>query len=239
MKTIYKYLSNLVNPVQQSVLLVYYGPKENSRQFIPKLSIHFNLPWKIIECNNWTDVEYAIKKNPQTLIIHHSNILNKEKSVAEFLLKFKLVTKLVNKKSPIRLAVLIEQNTPLSIINELFGSGYVKNIVPSVTDFGMISYIASIRAILQQLYYCPQEILNSLTLYPTVINPVHKTVPVNLTPRQHEIAVLISINGFGNKQIGKILGISESSVKSHLSKIFKKYNVSNRLQLTSTLLRQK
>jgi len=50
-----------------------------------------------------------------------------------------------------------------------------------------------------------------------------------LTPREQEILRLLS-KGSTNKEIAKALFISEKTVKSHLNSIFKKLNVSRRLQ---------
>ena len=52
----------------------------------------------------------------------------------------------------------------------------------------------------------------------------------SLTDREIEVAKLVC-NGLANKEIRKALNISEQAVKSHLSRIYKKTGVSDRLQL--------
>jgi len=52
----------------------------------------------------------------------------------------------------------------------------------------------------------------------------------SLTPREHEIATLIG-NGESNKQIALRLAITERTVKAHLTEIFRKLDVSDRLKL--------
>ncbi len=52
----------------------------------------------------------------------------------------------------------------------------------------------------------------------------------SLTDREIEVAKLVC-NGLSNKEIRKGLNISEQAVKSHLSRIYKKTGVSDRLQL--------
>ena len=54
---------------------------------------------------------------------------------------------------------------------------------------------------------------------------------INLTPRQRQILQIITSKGASNKTIAKLLNISESTVKLHISAIFKKYGVKNRTQL--------
>jgi two-component system, NarL family, nitrate/nitrite response regulator NarL len=64
-----------------------------------------------------------------------------------------------------------------------------------------------------------------------------------LTPRELQIVSAI-VEGAGNKDIGQQFGLSEQTVKNHLSHIFDKVGVSNRLELAlyavhHKLLRQK
>ena len=54
---------------------------------------------------------------------------------------------------------------------------------------------------------------------------------IKLTPRQSQILALVSERGASNKIIARMLDISESTVKLHVSAILKKYGVRNRTQL--------
>lgn len=51
-----------------------------------------------------------------------------------------------------------------------------------------------------------------------------------LTPREHQVIALVS-EGLKNKVIGERLFISETTVRHHLTKVFEKLGVSNRLEL--------
>src|SRR4030095_723657 len=51
-----------------------------------------------------------------------------------------------------------------------------------------------------------------------------------LTPREHEVIALVS-QGLKNKVIGEKIFISETTVRHHLTKVFEKLGVSNRLEL--------
>lgn len=53
---------------------------------------------------------------------------------------------------------------------------------------------------------------------------------VNLTQREHEIATLVG-NGESNKQIAQRLSITERTVKAHLTEIFRKLDIADRLKL--------
>ena len=53
---------------------------------------------------------------------------------------------------------------------------------------------------------------------------------IRLSPRQHEIFSLIA-EAKSNKEIAYLLGISESTVKQHITVLLRKFNVSSRAQL--------
>jgi DNA-binding NarL/FixJ family response regulator len=52
---------------------------------------------------------------------------------------------------------------------------------------------------------------------------------VDLTPRESEVLVLVR-HGLANKQIARRLGISERTVKAHLTSVFASIGVSDRTQ---------
>lgn len=57
------------------------------------------------------------------------------------------------------------------------------------------------------------------------------TKPFGLTPRERHI-VRVLVNGCGNREIAEQCGISEKTVKHHLTNIYDKVGVSSRLELT-------
>lgn len=62
--------------------------------------------------------------------------------------------------------------------------------------------------------------------------------PSYISKRERDILQLLK-EGNSNKEIASRLSLSEQTVKSHLSKLFKKFNVSSRSQLISILLRDR
>ena len=58
-----------------------------------------------------------------------------------------------------------------------------------------------------------------------------------LTPREQQIAAAIA-DGRTNRDIASRLGITEQTVKNHLTSIFEKVGVDNRLQLGLALVRR-
>ena len=78
-------------------------------------------------------------------------------------------------------------------------------------------------------------------IHPRKKNTVNSN-KIALTPRQQQIFKMVTDRGSSNKIIAKMLNISESTVKLHMSSILKKYKVKNRTQLavfSKTLLENK
>jgi DNA-binding NarL/FixJ family response regulator len=57
----------------------------------------------------------------------------------------------------------------------------------------------------------------------------HAQAPVDLTPRETEVLALVHA-GLANKQIARRLGISERTVKAHLTSTFARIGVQDRTQ---------
>jgi DNA-binding NarL/FixJ family response regulator len=53
---------------------------------------------------------------------------------------------------------------------------------------------------------------------------------LNITEREHDVIHCLS-KGLTNKEIGQQLGISQHTVRDHLSSVFKKLNISSRIEL--------
>ena len=60
---------------------------------------------------------------------------------------------------------------------------------------------------------------------------------VRLTPREQAILQLL-LSAQPNKSIADELGISEQSVKNRLTKLYRKFGVSSRLQLMRLLIKE-
>jgi two-component system nitrate/nitrite response regulator NarL len=59
-----------------------------------------------------------------------------------------------------------------------------------------------------------------------------------LTTREMQIAQAVA-EGRGNREIARQLGITEQTVKNHLTSIFEKVGVASRLQLALAILRER
>lgn len=77
------------------------------------------------------------------------------------------------------------------------------------------------------------HLLNELVMITQEKNKIKQTVGellANLTRRESEIATLVG-NGESNKQIARRLDITERTVKAHLTEVFRKLDVADRLKL--------
>jgi DNA-binding NarL/FixJ family response regulator len=59
----------------------------------------------------------------------------------------------------------------------------------------------------------------------------------SLTPREHQILQMLS-KGLTNKDIGRILGISENTARNHVNSILEKLEVSDRTEAVTTAIQQ-
>jgi DNA-binding NarL/FixJ family response regulator len=62
--------------------------------------------------------------------------------------------------------------------------------------------------------------------------------PAVLSPRERQIASAVS-EGMSNRDIAAALGITEQTVKNHLTAIFTKMKVTSRLQLALSVLKHR
>ncbi|MCC4118010.1 response regulator transcription factor [Aromatoleum toluclasticum] len=98
-------------------------------------------------------------------------------------------------------------------------------------------YADAMRAIRRgEIWLGREKLAHALTSLIDAINlPGHAREPIaiveKLSPREEEIVQLIS-RGCTNKEIARALGMSDKTVKAHLSHIFAKLGVTRRAQLT-------
>ena len=94
--------------------------------------------------------------------------------------------------------------------------------------------LQSIRAVLEEQYWIGREQIGDLVAALRNITPSHRDEPrdksFGLTAREREIVRAV-VGGYSNKEIAEKFALSEDTVKHHLTNIFNKTGVSNRLEL--------
>ncbi len=92
----------------------------------------------------------------------------------------------------------------------------------------------SIRTVMAGQYWlgreCVSDVVRALCDLPRRANGETRGKTLELTPRELEIVTTI-VAGYTNKEIAQKFSLSEQTVKHHLTNIFDKVGVSNRLEL--------
>ena len=91
-------------------------------------------------------------------------------------------------------------------------------------------------SVLRDTLFTQQEVMRLNTVVPIAELMTFDVIPdslVSYTPKEQEIIHLVR-EGASNKRIALLLGISLSTVKTHLRNIFTKANVTNRTELVSS-----
>jgi len=127
------------------------------------------------------------------------------------------------------LFVLVFAYATLVAVLVLSTRGVPLEVVAIVAIFGLalVWFIGWIRGrrLFRRFY---DEELHQLEAFSSV-KKVEATVPSILTPRETEILAYIA-RGYMNKQIAHELGLSEHTIKNHLSSIMHKLEVNDRTQ---------
>ena len=99
--------------------------------------------------------------------------------------------------------------------------GGAAGFIPKSSSSDVI--LSALRLVLSGGIYTPPGLLNGQH------TQVTKEQLNSLTPRQREVLVLLG-HGRSNKEIAKTMGLTEATVKQHVSAILKSLKVSNRMQ---------
>lgn len=124
-----------------------------------------------------------------------------------------------------KLVASVSKRTDILLIKQILGTS-IDGIYPAGDDFTTEEKSLAITDIINGNFHIPKQIKLKINNCKK-----HKEINLQLTPRQEQIVTLIKDRGASNKIIAKTLNITESTVKLHVTHIFKKYGVRNRTQL--------
>ncbi len=116
-------------------------------------------------------------------------------------------------------AVVISRSDDPQEIESAFAAGAVAYVLKRAEPDDLAS---AMRQVFQRSLYLASDQPAARTAEPS-------TETVGLTRREREILLLIA-EGRTNKQVAKMLWVTEQTVKFHLANIFRKLDVSNRTQ---------
>lgn len=181
-------------------------------------------------CKSWGDLSSALYERPKNLVFHIDMVRRHGGTISEFMMMLDTMMKYCNVPIKPNIGVGIEATTHLSTIKEL-QKHRILAIVPGSITFGIEHTKNAVNSMLNDQAYWPKDIISRL---PGNENKVKNKTGNALTDRQQEVFDLIAKRGLSNKQIARVLNISESTVKIHVSAVMKNLCVRNRTQLALT-----
>jgi len=181
-------------------------------------------------CKDWSELSIAISNEPTNLVFHIDMVRRHGGTISEFMMMLETMIKYSNIPIKPNIGVGIEADTHLSTIKEL-QKHKILGIVPSAKTIGLEHTRNAISVMLTNTPHWPKDIIARL---PGNENKVKNKSSHALTGRQQEVFDLIANRGLSNKQIARVLNISESTVKIHVSAVMKNLCVRNRTQLALT-----
>lgn len=110
-------------------------------------------------------------------------------------------------------------------LSSLMGRAYFNSYMADIHYQQMLQFLIS-----GQHWYVPGLLESALGIAKNTVSPVSTGVLTGLTQREQEIARVVS-DGLNNKEIARKCGITVRTVKAHLSNIFEKSGVSDRVSL--------
>lgn len=169
---------------------------------------------------------------PDLIVFDIPNLCSsKAVSVFEIVNMVSTLTRCAGEIPPV-LAVLVNPDTDLKLLTDILDAD-IKGIVPAVATFGVEEAEKAVVELLAGRTYAPKHIMDRIKANSSrvVTRPQSTVDAIRLTARQEQVLRLICNRGASNKSIAKLLNISESTVKLHITAVLKKYGVRNRTQL--------
>ena len=211
-------------------LHIYFGDNLEFKTTAKKSAndIISNLNCKLKWCKNLNELSESVGEHPKSIAVHIDIIRRHGGTVSEFMMMLETLIKYFNIIRP-NIGIVIEQDTHLLVIKEL-RKHRISGIIPSV-EFNKDECFTATDNLLNDNSYWPKHIIDNLPGNEQKIKNKNNNA---LTNRQQEVFDLIAKRGLSNKQIARVLNISESTVKIHVSAVMKNLCVRNRTQLALT-----
>lgn len=181
-------------------------------------------------CKSWDNLSSGLAERPKNITFHIDMVRRHGGTIAEFMMMLDTMIKYADLPVRPNITVGIEADTHLSTIKEL-QKHRILGIAPSAKSFGVEYTIAAIKDFINDTPHWPKDIIARL---PGNEPKTKNKTSHSLTGRQQEVFDLIARRGLSNKQIARVLNISESTVKIHVSAVMKNLCVRNRTQLALT-----
>jgi len=186
------------------------------------------LDCKVKWCKSLKELSESIYLQPKSIAVHIDIVRRHGGTISEFMMMLETMIKYSNVVKP-NIGIVIENDTHLLTVREL-RKHKILGIIPSV-EFNKDECFIAINNLLNDQSNWPKNIIDCLPGNESKIKNKNNN---SLTGRQQEVFDLIANRGLSNKQIARVLNISESTVKIHVSAVMKNLCVRNRTQLALT-----
>jgi len=180
----------------------------------------------LMPCYSFADLASLLTPYTEFIAIHIDFIEQSGVGIAEWSQMFSTITHLIKSKVPLVKRIIIRKNTSYEIVKHMKKS-MVSGILLDIEEYDNDAVMYSLDQMLSKQPHWPKHVLDVLP------NNTKKKINkhVILTERQQQVLQLVCQRGASNKAIAKTLGISESTVKGHMSSIMNTYGVRSRTQL--------
>jgi len=131
----------------------------------------------------------------------------------------------IREKFPTVPVAIVSANEDQTMVNRAIGHGAMGYITKSLSHEDMSQ---AIQVILDGKSWVPEKYAHSLEPIEEVEKDLAARI-ASLTPQQYKVLSLLK-EGWLNKQIGFEMGVTEATIKAHITAIFRKLKVSNRFQ---------
>lgn len=168
-------------------------------------------------------VESIIQHPVNLIILDVDHICNTVCGIHNVISMLNTLNQLI--QSPTLIAVLLDNHISLIELKNILDCD-INGIIPKVSWLGEYETATALVELLDNHNYKPKSLIAKFT-------QTHKHKSLKLTVRQQQICTMICKQGASNKLIARQLKIAESTVKVHVTEIFKKLNVRNRTQLAA------
>lgn len=186
-----------------------------------------NLPKHILYATNWSEMADLFKYRPESICVNA--VFLEDTTLFEIINMIDTFARLVGIEKEVSITLGVNRSTPYRLVKDAQKSR-IAGIIPSGSEFGIDECLKGIQAQWNNIPYWPKHIMEALPgAKPLAVRTSGNEVV--LTARQQQIFDIVTTRGCSNKQVAKLLNISESTVKLHMSAVFKKYGVKSRTQL--------
>ena len=220
-------INSIQDPIDKKPNIIYFKSDHSTTpECTEEISKQFNCLWTTP--SNWGELSDSLQVPDALLSVHVDMLTNPPvNSAIEFMDALFTITKFMPCRDELKVGIVIRTTTPRSVIKDLQKT-HCQGILLDVNEYSITEVNNAVNAFVNGIPYWPKHILNDL---PGSVKKTPNANNITLTGRQAEVFSFITERGSSNKIIAKSLGISESTVKLHVTELFKKYGVRSRTQL--------